>query len=326
MRALLAILFPLCLCAQPQPPSFHFVLAENSDDLRPLEHEVHVVQHGSERVGRVGMNSTWLKPEETQVLRSGPVFRDTTEGWKWFRPREGMAKSHVLVIAGTDTMRIELPEIPVLVTQQAQRRADRDTPEVIRFRKGTYIIEHLIVDPWAMRAADHLAKRLKEEDQREYERTLAEQLAWQKAHPPAPPAKPAAPPQPPTAEEIMGEIAARPGLKKVSLSRVNADTVWVRITGRVMLDGGCASGMPFFGIEMLMDSGWVERHAMRDAQLCCGMPWADWDDQQVMLPPLRWWMGANAPEGKKELRPGTYRFVLMGANMELMRTEAFTLP
>ncbi len=326
MRAvLLPLLFPAGLCAQPQPPSFHFALAEDHDALRPLEREVNVVQHYRERVPYVGFSGSWLKPEATLVLRSGPLFRDTTERWRWFRPREGMAESHLIISSGPDTMRIELPENPTLLTQQAQKRADRDTPEVIRFRKGTYIIERLMVDPWAVRAADHIGTRLKEEDQREYERTMAEQLAWQKAHPRALPLTPAKPPQPPTTEVIMREIASRPGLKRISVSRVNADTVWVQVTGRVMLDGGCASGMPFFGIELLTDSGWVERHAMNDSQMDCGMPWADWEDHEVMLPPLRWWVAANSPTERKVLAPGTYRMVLMGANMELLRTESFEL-
>ena len=187
MRALFPLLLlPAGLCAQPQPPSFHFALAEDRDALRPLEREVQVVQHYRERVPYVGMKGSWLKPEVVLPLIGGPLFRDANEDWQWYSPAEGMAGSYVLVIAGADTMRIELPENPVLLTQQAQRRADRDTPEVIRFRKGTFIIERLMVDPWAVLAADHLSARLKEEDQQEYERTLAEQLAWQKAHPPAP--------------------------------------------------------------------------------------------------------------------------------------------
>ncbi len=326
MRARLpALLICTSAWAQPQPPSFCFVLAEDNDGMWPFAREVHVVQHYRERVPYVGMNGSWLKPEESLVLHGGPLFSDTTEHWQWYRPREGMARAYVLVAAGADTMRIELPEDPGLLTQQAQQRADRDTPEVIRFRKGAFTIEHLMVDPWAVRAAEDLSRRLKEEDQRNHERTLAEQLAWQKAHPPTPTTEPAKSPPQPTAEEIMREIAQRPGLETVSVVRVDADTVWVKITGRVMLDGGCASGMPLFGIEMHTDTGWVERHAMGDAQMTCGMPWADWRDQEVMLPPLRWWVRVNSPVDRKELLPGRYRLVLMGANMERMRTEAFEL-
>lgn len=326
MRAfLLLFLFPAGLCAQPQPPAFHFVLAGEGEPLRPLERAVHVVQHYRERIPYAGMHATGLKPEATLVLRSGPVFRDSTEAWRWFHPLEGMAESYLMIVAGPDTMRIELPENTTGLTQQAQQRADRDTPEVIRFRTGSHAMEHLMVEAWAMRAAAHLSTRLTAEDVREDERVRAEQLAWQLMHPPAPSTKPVQPVSQLTPEEIMAEITARPGLKRIRLLRVHADTVWVGITGRVMLDGGCASGMPLFGLEMRTDSGWVERHAMRDVQMACGMPWADWSDQEVKLPSLRWWVGANSPADRRVLAPGTYRVVLMGANMALMHTEDFEL-
>jgi hypothetical protein len=114
-----------------------------------------------------------------------------------------------------------------------------------------------------------------------------------------------------------------PGLEQVALARVNADTIWLHISGRVMLDGGCASNRPLFGIERWTDSGWVERVPMRDVQMDRGMPWADWRDHEVMLPTLRWWIGANQPAATRELKPGMYRVVLMGANRERMWTEAF---
>lgn len=52
----------------------------------------------------------------------------------------------------------------------------------------------------------------------------------------------------------------------------------------------------------------------------CGMPWGEWNERIVMLHPLRWWVSANSPQGQKELLPGTYRLVLLGANGELVRT------
>ncbi|HQV52563.1 MAG: hypothetical protein IPF95_17595 [Flavobacteriales bacterium] len=44
-----------------------------------------------------------------------------------------------------------------------------------------------------------------------------------------------------------------------------------------------------------------------------------------MLHPLRWWVSANSPQGKKELLPGRYRLVLLGANGELVRTATFVI-
>jgi hypothetical protein len=128
-----------------------------------------------------------------------------------------------------------------------------------------------------------------------------------------------------TEEDREAYWAQQPPLKQIHLDHVSADTVWVRLTGRVMLNGGCASGMPLFGIEMLTDTGWVERIPFDLTQMDCGMPWADWEDHAVMLPPLRWWTSANQPAATQELKPGTYRLVLMGANMEHMRTEGFVV-
>ena len=286
---------------------------------------ISVVQHYRERVPYVGWNGIWLKPEEVLPLRSGPLFRDTTERWLLFRPREGMAESYLIVTAGVDTMRIDLPEQQTLLWQQAMQRGTRDTPEVIRFRKGSYIIERLMVDPWAVRAAQILSTRLMREDQQEYERSLREQATLQRAQERERTAPSAQPPPPRTAEEIQQEIAARPGLRKVVVTRVSADTVWVRITGRVMLDGGCASNRPLFGIEILTESGWVERHALGNVQMDCGAGWGDWTGHEVMLPSLRTWVDVHSPAGRKELLPGTYRLVLMGANMERVRTKAFAL-
>jgi hypothetical protein len=106
---------------------------------------------------------------------------------------------------------------------------------------------------------------------------------------------------------------------------VSADTLWVRITGRVMLDGGCASGMPLFGIEMLTDTGWVERIPFDLTQMDCGMPWGDWNEQVVMLHPLRWWIAAHQPEGKKTILPGSYRLFFVGGDLKRLWTEAFSL-
>jgi hypothetical protein len=119
--------------------------------------------------------------------------------------------------------------------------------------------------------------------------------------------------------------AQQPPLKEVHVDSVSADTVWVRLTGRVMLDGGCASGMPLFGIEMLTDTGWVERIPFDLTQMDCGMPWGDWNEQVVMLHPLRWWIAAHQPEGKKTILPGSYRLFFVGGDLKRLWTEAFSL-
>lgn len=294
--------------------------------MRPLTREVHIVQHYRERVDYVGMQGGWLRPEVSLELVGGPLFRDTTERWQWFNPREGMAESYVLVISGADTMRLDLPEDPRVLIARALERGWRDTPEVFRFRKGRYEVVQLITQPWESNGARKLAQRLIAEDDAAYRRELAElEEYYRKRPPPPPPAPPYTPPPPMTEQDWANFWAQQPPLKRVHVDRAHADTVWVRITGRVMLNGGCSSGMPLFGIEMLTDTGWVERIPFEPVQMDCGMPWADWEEHEVMMPPLRWWVGSNQPAGKREVRPGRYRLFFIGGNNARYWTAPFVL-
>ena len=117
----------------------------------------------------------------------------------------------------------------------------------------------------------------------------------------------------------------QPPLITALIERVSADTVWVKFNGRVMLNGGCGSGMPLFGVEMLTEIGCVERIPFDHSQMDCGLPWADWEEHVVMMPPLRWWVGVHQPEGKKQMDQGMYRLVLMGGNRKQQRTSEFMI-
>lgn len=312
--------------AQPDPPSFCFVVAEYGAVVRSIGNDLRVVQHYRERVDYMGANGTWLKPEETLPLQGGPLQGDRTQGWTVYHPREGMAESFVLIIHRKDTMRIDLPEDPKALIDRAWQRADRDTPDVLRFRKGHFTIAELVADPWETATTIELAQQLTAAHEAAYQKQLAALEQYYRDQPPPP--VPAPPPliQPPMTEkdwEVMW--AQQPPLKDVRLDRVSADTVWVKISGRVMLNGGCGSGMPVFGIEMLTDTGWAERIPFDLTQMDCGMPWADWEERVVMLPPLRWWIGVHQPEGMKAMRPGRYRIVLMGGDRTRRWTEPFLM-
>lgn len=235
---------------------------------------------------------------------------------------------YMRVQRGAEHMRIDLPDPPAerwaLVQHVMQRSGDLASPEVIRFRPGRFTFSELMNDPAFDELEGRIARRLKDEENAGYKKQLAALEQYYRTRVPSAPPAPSLPPRQPTPDEIAQEVASRPGLKKVSIARTRADSVWVKITGRVMLDGGCASSGPMFGIEMHTDSGWVERHAMREDQMDCGMPWADWDDHEVRFI-LGCWVRANSPEGRKELAPGSYRLVFMGANQEHMRSEEFFL-
>ncbi len=238
---------------------------------------------------------------------------------------------YIQVMRGTESMRIDLPDAPAerwaLVQHVMQRSGDIASPEVIRFRPGRFTFVELMNDSVFDDLEVRLAKRLKGAADASYKKHLAElEEYYRNQPPPAPPAASQVPLPAMTQEQWETEMARQPGLEMVEVDRMSADTVWVRITGRVMLDGGCASGMPLFGVEMLSDTRWVERIPFELIQMDCGMPCAEWHQRVVMIPPLRWWVGAHQPEGRKELVPGSYRLSFIGGDGKQLWTEPFTIP
>jgi len=227
---------------------------------------------------------------------------------------------------GTESMRIDLPDASAerwaLVQHVMERSGDMPSPEVVLFRPGRFTFIELMNDTIFDKLEARLSKRLKDNANAIYKKQLQELEEYYRAQPPATTA-PSAPPFPPLSPPAPS--SDQPGLKQVNVDRMNADTVWVRITGRALLDGGCASDMPLFEVEMRADSGWVERIPFDLVQMDCGMPWAEWDQHVVMLPPMRWWVGAHRPEENKELMAGAYRLVLIGADMKTMHTEEFLI-
>ena len=127
-----------------------------------------------------------------------------------------------------------------------------------------------------------------------------------------------------TEERWAAFWAEQPPLKEARIEGVNADTVTVVLSGRIMLTGGCSSSMPLFGLEMRTDSGWVDSFPFDESQMDCGLPWGDWEDRRITLP-LSDRFGALAPSGKKELLPGIYRLLFIGGNRERVATGSFSL-
>ena len=315
------------IIAQPPPPDFCFVISEPGDADKPLSRAYVVQQQYRERVFYYNSDQYWLKPDTTITLQSGDLFKERNGGWRVFTPVTGVAESRILVIASADTMRIDLPDDMQPLIVRAWTRWDRPSPDVMRFKPGRMWDVNTCINDYQAGVATHqfILKRLKKE------------ANWMEppANIPTPgirPPKPQPPVVPITAPEQMRPStpedweaywAQQPPLKEVHVERLSADTVWVRLTGRVMLDGGCASGMPLFGIEMLTDTGWVERIPFDMTQMDCGLPWADWKEHKVMLPPLRWWVSAHQPEGKKTMSPGSYRLFFVGGDLKRRLTEPF---
>lgn len=309
----------------PAQPSFGFVMASPGEEAQPIEGAVSVVQRYHERIPYVGFNDTYMGAEQILPLQGGLIFRDSTRHWIGYSPVVGVAESHILVISGTDTMRIDLPEDMRPLIDRAWRRGDRDTPEVIRFRKGHFSVAELVADAWSIKAADQLAQELIAEDDAAYKKELADlEEYYRNQPPPVTPSAPYVPPPPMTEEQWAAYWAQQPPLQEVRIVDLRADTVELSITGRIMLNGGCASNMPLFGLEMRTDTGWVEPFPFDESQMDCGLPWGDWTDHDLVLP-LRYWVRVSTRIGENEMAPGMYRLLFQGGNRQRVTTSPFRI-
>ncbi|MEO8589484.1 MAG: hypothetical protein ABI432_08960 [Flavobacteriales bacterium] len=185
MRIILFLLLaaPSLAHAQPGPPTFCFVLAEGSTTLRPLARAVQVEQHYRERAPAPGPIASWLKTEVVLRMEHGTLFGDTTGTWHVYHPYEHGAEAYVLILAGADTMRLDMPEDPMPLRQQELSRSARDTPEVIRFRAGRYAMEEYILERRNSGAAKRLSTRMFRNESAAYIRMTEErgQRAFGKA-------------------------------------------------------------------------------------------------------------------------------------------------
>ncbi len=329
MRTLLLLLLvPTRLLAQPQPPDFCFVISEPGDADKPLSRHYTVQQQYRQREPYFGGEGYWLRPDTTITLQSGDLFREENGGWRVFRPVLDVAQSRLLVIAGTDTMRIELPDELGALHARAAQRWDRPSPEVLRFKPGRSWDVYTCINEYQAGVATHqyILKRLQREANRvgPPANIPPPGIRPPQLRPRTEPIAAPAPKGPATPGEWEAYWAAQPPLKKVKVERTRADTVWVRITGRVQLDGGCAGQVPFLAVELRTDTGWVERLPMRAYQLDCGPAYADWERHRLSVP-LRWWL-SNAGGGADALLvPGTYRLRFRGGNGKDRHTAPFQL-
>lgn len=329
MRTLLLLLLvPTRLLAQPQPPDFCFVISEPGDADKPLSRNYDVKQQYRQREPYFGGDGYWLGPDTTITLQSGDLFHENNGGWRVFRPVIDVAQNRILVIAGTDTMRIDLPDDMRGLSSRAWQRWDRPSPEVMRFKPGRTWDVNTCINEYQAGVATHqfILKRLQQE------------AHWVEppANIPPPGIRPPAlrprvepieapgPTRPSTPEEWAAFWGEQPPLKNLVIDRTSADTVWVRITGRVMLDGGCAGLAPFMAVELWTDTGWVERLPMHAYQLDCGPAFADWDEH-VFSVPLRWWVYNYRGGDDGLLAPDTYRLRFRGGNRKDRHTEPFEL-
>lgn len=107
-------------------------------------------------------------------------------------------------------------------------------------------------------------------------------------------------------EPSIGHVHARSGKSSAPLYHLS-DTIVVRITGHVKLDGSCAGGTHLYGFQRKEGDAWVDYLPPCDVQLCCGMPSSEWVQHTVCLIPQHIAM----PGRGRPWKPGEYRAVVL---------------
>lgn len=115
-------------------------------------------------------------------------------------------------------------------------------------------------------------------------------------------------------EPSIGHARSRSGVPSAPLYHLS-DTIVVRITGYVKLDGSCSGVTPLYGFQRKEGYAWVDYLPPCNVQLCCGMPDAEWVQHTVALVPAH----VAMPGRLRPWKPGEYRVVvLLVGDQELM--------
>jgi hypothetical protein len=107
-------------------------------------------------------------------------------------------------------------------------------------------------------------------------------------------------------EPSIGHARSRSGAHSAPLYCLT-DTIVVRITGYVKLDGSCGGGTPLYGFQRKEGDAWVDYLPPCNVQLCCGMPDAEWVQHTVGLVPAH----MAQPSRGRPWKPGEYRVVVL---------------
>ncbi len=107
-------------------------------------------------------------------------------------------------------------------------------------------------------------------------------------------------------EPAIGHGHSRSGAPSAPLYHLS-DTIVVRVTGHVKLDGSCSGGTPLYGFQRKEGDAWVDYLPPDRIQMCCGMPDAEWVQRTVGLVPAH----VAKPAYGKPWAPGEYRAVIL---------------
>jgi hypothetical protein len=107
-------------------------------------------------------------------------------------------------------------------------------------------------------------------------------------------------------EPAIGHGHTRSGVPSKPLYHLS-DTIVVRITGHVKLDGSCSGSTPLYGFQRKEGKEWTDYLPPCNVQLCCGMPDAEWVQHTVALVPAH----VAMPGRLRPWKPGEYRVVVL---------------
>ncbi len=106
-------------------------------------------------------------------------------------------------------------------------------------------------------------------------------------------------------EPSIGHARSRSGAPSAPLYHLS-DTIVVRITGYVKLDGSCGGSTPLYGFQRREGDAWVDYLPPCNVQLCCGLP-DRWFQETVALIPAQ----VAMPRRGRPWKPGEYRVVVL---------------
>ncbi len=256
----------------------------------------------------IGRHQSWpLSPDTVRVGGQRHLRFTILDCW--------CVDQYLLVIQGGETMRVDMPNDAHarrnMVQQMVWRSGNVPSPEVIRFRPGRFSYVALAQESELQELEQRIADRLvKNAGKQPMVRVVPTPLM------PAPPS--ATVPQ-----EERPQVNGPHG-GSIRLVEQRGDTLVLRVTGEVMLDGGCSSSTPMMAVEVnVTHDNWLQLASSMDVQMDCGLSSTAWKDHELRIPVVEW-IQRHGREGLAVM-PGRYRMGVRFADGAVWWTRTFTL-
>lgn len=256
----------------------------------------------------IGRHQSWpLSPDTVRVGGQRHLRFTVLDCW--------CVDQYLLVVHGGETMRVDMPNDANarrnMVQQMERRSGNVPSPEVIRFRPGRF----------------SYVAMAQEGEQQELEQRIADRLVKDAGKAPlvrVAPTLPMPAPSIATAPQEERPKGCEPHGGSFRLVEQHVDTLVLRVTGEVMLDGGCASNTPLMAVEVnVTHDNWLQLASTMDAQMDCGRSTTEWKDHELRIPVVEW-IQRHGREGLAVM-PGRYRMGVRFADGAVRWTKTFAL-